>query len=200
MSPVPPVLAVLRHALADPLSAATAKAEVLAARLLREAPALAGRAEDLAADLAAAGRLLDLLAAVSDIGEEAPEQVPLRRLVAPVGGLVGPHDDALLVRVRPLSAAEAIRRVVAFGAARGGRPRVSVRRASGRVEIRFEGLGPPPAVPTERLCLLPRQLPESDELFLARAAALADGGSFHLEVDGSALAATLSWPGGGTAP
>jgi len=105
---VPPVLAVLRHALADPLSAATAKVEVLTARLFREAPALATRARDLGADLATAGRLLDLLSALSDIAEETPEPVTLGRLVAPFGEATEDAEGSRVVRVRPASAEERV--------------------------------------------------------------------------------------------
>ena len=191
---MPQVLAVLRHALADPLSAATAKAEVLAARLSREAPGLAARARDLGADLATAGRLLDLLSALSDIVEELPEPVPIRRLVAHLGGATGEEAGAVVVHVRPATAAEAIRRVVAFGTARGGTPLAAVRPGAGRVEVLFERLGPLPSVPLERLLLLPREVPEADDLFVAHAAAAADGGALDFWAGGDGLGATLSWP------
>lgn len=192
MPSLTPVLSVLRHALADPLSAATAKAEVLAARLRREQSALAARAEDLGADLATAGRLLDLLSALSEISEEAPETVPLERLASP--SAVGSPSSAGTVRVRPASAAGALRRVVAFGAARGGTVRVALRRNAGRGEVLLEGLGPRPEVPIEQLLLLPRAVAGADDLFLARAAALADGGALVLSLGDEGLRATFSWP------
>lgn len=192
MPSLTPVLSVLRHALADPLSAATAKAEVLAARLRRELPALAGRAEDLGADLATAGRLLDLLTALSEISEEAPEAVPLEKLASPSSG--AHPSGAGTVRVRPASAAAAVRRVVAFGEARGGAVRVALRRSGGRGEILLEGLGPRPEVPVEQLLLLPRAVAGADDLFLARAAALADGGALLLSIGDDGLRATFSWP------
>ncbi len=195
MTPAPATLAVLRHALADPLSAATAKAEVLAARLLRDSPALAERARDLGADLATAGRLLDLLSALSDILEEAPETMSVSRLVAPWGTAAQAGAESRLVGVRPASAADAIRRVVAFGTARGGAPVVSARWNGERVEVLVDGLGPPLAGPIERLVLLPRNVPEADDLFVAHAAMEADGGTLRLGVEGAGLAATLSWPG-----
>ncbi len=191
---MPPVLAVLRHALADPLSAATAKAEVLAARLSREAPGLAARAQDLGADLATAGRLLDLLSALSDIVEEVPEPVPIRRLVAHYGGATGEDAGGSVVRVRPATAEEAILRIVAFGTARGGTPLVAVRAGAGCVEVLFDGLGPLPPFPPERLLLLPREVPEADDLFVAHAAAAADGGTLRFSAAGDGLGAMLSWP------
>ena len=200
MPSVPPVLAVLRHALADPLSAATAKVEVLTARLLREAPGLATRARDLGADLATAGRFLDLLSALSDIAEERPEPVTLGRLVAPFGEAAEDGEGARVVRVRPAAAEEAIRRVVAFGLARGGAPLVAVRRGAGRAEVRVDGLGPLPPVPIGRLVLLPREVPEADDLFFAHAAMTADGGEILFSVEGDALGAVLSWPGEDEAP
>jgi hypothetical protein len=193
--PLPPVLAVLRHALADPLSAATAKAEVLSARLLRESPALAARAQDLGADLATAGRLLDLLAAIADIAEETPEPTPFGRLVAPFGAVTEAAAGKARVRVRPAAAADAIRRVVAFGAARGGAPRVVARGGPGEVEVLVHGLGPPPGGAPERLLLLPRELPEADDLFVAHAAVSSDGGSLRLSARDDDLEAALSWPG-----
>lgn len=189
-----PVLSVLRHALADPLSAATAKAEVLAARLSREAPGLAARAQDLGADLATAGRLLDLLSSLSDIVEERPELVPLRRLVTQVGEAAVEEAGASVVHVRPATAEEAIRRVVAFGTARGGTPLVAVRPGAGCVEVHFERLGPLPPVPLERLLLLPREVPEADDLFIAHAAAAADGGALRFSAGGDGLGAKISWP------
>lgn len=184
-------LPVLRHALADPLSAATAKAEVLAARLRREAPGLAARAEDLGRDLDAAGRLLDLLSALWDIGEEAAELVSLGQLGSRLGAAA---EGAGIVRIRPAATEEAIRRVVAFGASRGGAPRVSCVSAAGRGEVRIAGLGPNPGFPPEKLLLLPRDAPGTEEIFLAWAAALIDAGELLLSIDESGLAAALSWP------
>ena len=115
MPATPSVLAALRHALADPLSAAAVKVEVLATRLDREAPALSPRARDLGADLASAGRLLDLLAAVAAVAEEAPEESTLSSLVAGVGGETGAGDAGLRLRVRPSAAGLALRRLVAEG-------------------------------------------------------------------------------------
>lgn len=195
MPPAPSPLAVLRHALADPLSAATAKAEVLSARLLRESPALAARAQDLGADLATAGRLLDLLAALADVVEESPEKTPLGRLVAPFGAVTEAAAGKAPVRVRPAAAADAIRRVVAFGTARGGAPAVVGRCGTGEVGVLVEGLGPAPEGPPERLLLLPRELPEADDLFVAHAAVVADGGSLRLSTRDAVLEAALSWPG-----
>lgn len=191
----PSALAVLRHALADPLSAATAKAEVLSARLLRESPPLAARAQDLGADLATAGRLLDLLAALADVAEESPETTPLGRLVAPFGAVTGVAAGKSLVRVRPAAAADAIRRVVAFGTARGGVPSVVVRHGPAEAEVLVDGLGPAPEGPPGRLLLLPRELPEADDLFVAHAAVTADGGSLRLSAPDADLEAVLSWPG-----
>ncbi len=83
---------------------------------------------------------------------------------------------------------------MAFGQARGGSVRVSCRRAGNRGEIDFDGLGPPSAVPHEKLLLLPRDVPGVEDLFVARAAALADGGALLLTLEGGGLVARLSWP------
>jgi hypothetical protein len=198
--PQPSALAVLRHALADPLSAATAKAEVLAARLRRELPALEARAQDLGADLATAGRLLDLLAALADISEESPEPTPFGRLVAPFGAVAEAAAGTALVRVRPAAAADAIRRVVAFGTSQGGAPSLVARRGSGGLEVLVEALGTAPDGPPARLLVLPREFPEADDLFVAHAAVVADGGSLRLSARDSLLEAVLSWPGPAEAP
>lgn len=193
MSVTPSVLAALRHALADPLSAAAVKVEVLATRLDREAPALSPRARDVGADLASAGRLLDLLAALAAVAEELPEETTLSALVAGLGGAAGAGDVALRLRVRPSAAGLALRRLVAFGAARGAAPRVEAHASPEGAEVLVAPLGPAPTAP-ERLLLLPRDVAGADELFLARAAAEADGGSLRLSNRGGALEARLFWP------
>jgi hypothetical protein len=193
MPATPSVLAALRHALADPLSAATVKVEVLATRLDREAPALSPRARDVGADLASAGRLLDLLAAVAAIAEEAPEETTLSSLVAEFGGAAGAGDAGLRLRVRPSAAGLALRRLVAFGSARGAAPRVEGHESPAGAEVLVAPLGQASAAP-ERLLLLPRDVPGADELFLARAAAEADGGTLRLSDRGGVLEAKLFWP------
>ena len=180
MSPAPPVLSVLRHALAGPLSAASVKVEVLGTRLGRDAPALSPRTDEIAADLAQAGRLLDLLVPLSALAGESQELLPLSRLIEPAWAEADTPVRERLVRVRPASAADALRRVVAFGARRGGTPRARAGETPGRVEVLVRSLGPAPPEPLERLLLLPRELPEAQELFLAGAALVADGGSLGL--------------------
>ena len=193
MPATPSVLAALRHALADPLSAAAVKAEVLATRLDREAPALSPRARDVGADLASAGRLLDLLAAVAAVAEEAPEESTLSSLVAGVGGEIGAGDAGLRLRVRPSAAGLALRRLVDFGTARGAAPRVVAHASPDGAEVLVAPLGPASSAP-ERLLLLPRGVAGADELFLARAAVEADGGSLRLTDRGGVLEARLLWP------
>ena len=189
----PSVLAVLRHALADPLSAATVKVEVLATRLDREAPSLSPRAREVGDDLASAGRLLDLLAAVAAVAEEAPEETSVASLVEGLDGGVAAGESAHLLRVRPSAAGLALRRLLAFGAARGAAPRVEVHASPAGVELLVAPLGPAPAAP-EKLLLLPRDVADADELFLARVAVEADGGSLRLVERGGALEARLFWP------
>lgn len=200
MFPAPTALSVLRHALADPLSAATVKAEVLSARLRRELPALEARVQDLSADLVSAGRLLDLLGSLAAIGLERRERSSLAQLVAPFGpGAVSGGAEAPL-DVRPTAAADAIRQVLAFGGARGGTPRIEARVRAGRAEVLVQGLGPAPGPPLARLFLLPRETPGAEELFVARAALDADGGTIELRERDGGLDAVLSWPvAGGTA-
>lgn len=193
----PPLLSVLRHALADPLSAAAAKAEVLAGRLRRDAPALAQRASDLGADLAEAGRLLDLLAALDAILEETPEPVRLSDLLASSGGQLAGDAPGAPLCVRRRAASQALLRVVSFGTARGGAPRVRAWAGPDRAAVVLSALGPCGGARVERLLLLPSEVPNADQLFLARAALEADGGSLSLASREDGLEATLSWP---TAP
>ena len=194
MDAAPPPLSILRHALADPLSAAATKVEVLVGRLAREAPALSARASDVARDLEDAGRLLDLLPALVAIAAEAPGRLPLSDLAKPEGASVAPESRTTFLRVRSESAADAVRRVAAFGRSRGAEPRVRASRTSTHGEIVVAPLGPAPAEPVERLLRLPREVPEAEALFLAYAALVADGGSLGLAVEDGVLRATLAWP------
>ncbi len=192
MASAPPVLSVLRHALARPLSAAAVRVEVLRAHVAREAPGLSTRTAEIAGDLAEAGRLLDLLVTLAALDEEAPQPVRLDGLLPEGGG-----DGAVVVQARPAAAADAVRRVMAFGRARGGSPRASVPRAAGAARILVSRLGPVPEGPVERLLLLPPAERGAEELFLARAALAADGGSLGLSAGSDGLEATLSWPHAG---
>ncbi len=193
MSAAPSILAALRHALADPLSAAAVKIEVLATRLDREAPALSPRARDVGADLASAGRLLDLLSGVAAVAEEAPEETTLESLVAGFDGASVAGDAGRRLLLRPSSAGLALRRLVAFGVAQGAAPRVEAHASPGGTELLVAPLGPAPAAP-EKLLLLPRDVAGADELFLARVAVEADGGSLRLSAHGDVLEARLFWP------
>lgn len=194
MDAAPPPLSILRHALADPLSAAATKVEVLVARLTREAPALSARASDVARDLEDAGRLLDLLPALVAIAAEAPGRLPLSELACVAGASAAPESTATFLMARSEAAADAVRRVAAFGRSRGAEPRVTARRTSSHGEVVVAPLGAAPAEPVERLLRLPREVPEAETLFLAYASLVADGGSLALAERDGLLHATLAWP------
>lgn len=193
MDPARSPLSVLRHALADPLSAAAAKLAVLGSRLLGEAPSLAERATVAGEDVARAGRLLDLLTALDAIASGTPGRVRLADLAGPDRAAGDPGAEAAALVVRP-AAREAVGHVVAFGRSRQAAPRVLARVVPPRAEVVVAPLGPPPREPLGRLLLLPPEVPAAESLFLAWACAEADGGSLALSVTGGALAATLSWP------
>ena len=61
------------------------------------------------------------------------------------------------------------------------------------MELLVAPLGPAPAAP-EKLLLLPRDVADADELFLARVAAEADGGALRLAERGGVLEARFFWP------
>lgn len=193
MDPARRPLSVLRHALADPLSAAATKLEVLASRLRREAPSLSDRASDAGDDIARAGRLLDLLPALDAIASASPGRLRLADLAGTEATAGVPRAETVLVTARP-AAGEAVGHVAAFGRSRGASPRVVVRVVPHRAEVTVAPLGPSPGEPLGRLLLLPPELPEAEALFLAWACAVADGGALVLSTEGGVLAATLSWP------
>ena len=191
------MLAAFRHALADPLSAAGMKLEIVERKL--RVPSrdpsvenLASRVESVKGDLAELGRLLDLLNVVSNLLDE-----PRRRMT--VGELteVGGVAPEVAFAARPESVGEALRRIVAFGSARGGTPSLRFTPGAAGVAVAAAGLGPPPAGSLERLLSLPRATPGAEDLYIARACVELDGGSLELRVSDGSLEAELRWPGSG---
>ncbi len=209
---VPAALGTLRHALADPLSTAGLKLELLERRLTvvpADGSSLADRVRGAKADLAAAGRLIDLLPRLAKIAGEAPEETSIGDLCRAAG--VPLEEDAasrLRLPLRHLASVDALRVVMSFVRSLepgGPPPRVRVEAVSGRATLRIEALGGRGEANMERLFHLPRGEERAEELFLARAGIEADGGLLQLVEREGPIVALLSWPrpapvGGAGAP
>jgi len=194
-------LGTLRHALADPLSAAGLKLELVERRLTAVPPegsSLADRVRSAKADLAAAGRLIDLLPRLASIASEAPAEISIGDLCRAAG--VPLEEDAasrLRLPLRRLASVDGLRTVVSFVRSfdsRGTPPRVSAEAGPGRVSLRIESLGGCDEAKPERLFHLPRGEERAEELFLARAGIEADGGLLQLVEREGPIVALLSWP------
>ena len=130
----------LRHALADPLSAAGLKLELLERRLARglpDEPALADRVRGAKADLAVAGRLIDLLPRLAGIAGETPSETSIdelcRRGGSPArGGRGSPAAPLLLRRLAAIDALRTLSRVLLRRSSPAGAPpRVRVETSPG---------------------------------------------------------------------
>lgn len=194
-------LGTLRHALADPLSAAGLKLELLERRLAAvppDAASLAERVRGAKADLAAAGRLIDLLPRLASIQREVPAETSIGDLCR-VAGVPLEEDEASRpgLVLRRLASVDALRIVVSFLRSLdlgGPPPRASAEALPGRVSIRIEAHGGCGEANPERLFHLARGEERAEELFLARAAVEADGGHLRLSERDGRLVALLSWP------
>lgn len=193
-------LETLRHALADPLSAAGLKLELLERRLSGASPvkpALAERVRGARSDLDLAGRLIDLLPRLAAIAGEEPSAIALDELCRLAGVPLGedgrPRPRLFLRRVAASDALRTLSGCFSVPASAGVSPRVRVEIAAGRVSLRFEGPGAFGANP-ERLFHLPRGEERGEELFLARAAVETDGGTLELAERDGLFAACFSWP------
>lgn len=194
-------LGTLRHALADPLSAAGVKLELLERRLA-EAPSngvsLADRVRGVKADLAVAGRLIDLLPRLASVAGEPAEDTSLGDLCR-AAGIPLEEEPAVRPRLllRRLATIDALRILVWFLRSRdplAAPPRLLEESASGRVALRIEALVGSGESNPERLFHLPRGEERSEDLFLARACIESDGGRLQLVARESRLVALLSWP------
>ncbi|MEO8056078.1 MAG: hypothetical protein ABI768_13050 [Acidobacteriota bacterium] len=194
------ILHVLRHALADPLSAAALKLDLVERRLLSPSGAdpswAAERVRAVQADLAATTRLLDLLLRLAAIAGERPEEKASLRDVCLRAAV--PLDSAATAPSRlPLRAtalAEAIRSVAVFVAGPGATAAASGREGleSGRVTLTLEGSRE--RADAARLLDLPHGSEDAAALFVARAAVAADGGRLELTEREGRLSALFSWP------
>jgi len=194
-------LGTLRHALADPLSAAGLKLELLERHLAADATdrsPLADRVRGVKSDLALAGRLLDLLTRLANIVGEAPAETSIGELCR-VAGLPLEEDAASRAPLvlRRLASVDALRIVIGFVRSMdraGTPPRLRAEAASARASLRVEGPCGPGDPNLERLLHLPRSDERAQELFLARAGVESDGGRLRLEERDGLIVALLSWP------
>ncbi len=195
-------LGTLRHALADPLSAAGLKLELLERRLAAVPPnglSLADRVCGAKADLAAAGRLIDLLPRLASIAGETPGETSIGDLCRAAGvPLEKDAESRPHLLVRRQATIDALRTVVSFlRSLDPGRtpPRVRAEAAPGRVSLRIEAGGSCSGkTDLERLFDLPPGEEQAGELFLARAGIESDGGRLRLAEGEGRLVALLSWP------
>ncbi len=194
------ILLALRHALADPLSGAALKLDLVERRLVAPSGAdlswVVERVRAVQADVAAANRLLNLLLRLAEIACERPEDTTLRDVCRTAG--VPLHEPAVAVPRLPLrhrASAEAIQSVASF--ARGDSVPSPLGRAGvegGRVTLAVEGSRVTADGRPERLLDLPHGIEDAEALFVARAAVEADGGRLELIERGGRLVALFSWP------
>jgi len=191
----------LRHALADPLSAAGLKLELLDRRLAAvspEGPALADRVRGAKGDLAAAGRLIDLLPRLASIADEAPAEASIGDLCR-VAGIRLEENEAsrsglLLRRLASLDALRFLAGLLRSRDPEGTPPRARAEAAPERVSLRMEAPDGCEETRLDRLFALPRDGERSEELFLARAGVESDGGRLEVVEREGRLVALLSWP------
>jgi hypothetical protein len=208
-APLPPdpaggsarTLLALRHALADPLSSAALKLELVERRLMAPSGAdsswVAERVRAARDDVGAANRLLDLLLRLAEIAAERPLETSLRDVCRTAG--VPLSDGTAAVPRLPLrhrASAEAIQSVASFAAGGDGVPSPIGRASleSGRVTLAVEGSRVPADWHPARLLDLPHGTEGAEALFVARAAVEADGGRLELTERGGRLVALFSWP------
>ena len=197
-------LGALRHALADPLSAAGLTLELIERRLAAIPPngsSLAERVRGAKAELAVAGRLIDLLPRLATIAAEAPTSSSAGDLCR-AAGVPFDQDDAasrsplLLRRAASVDALRAVARLVGSQEPSGRPLRTSVDATPERVTLRIEAGGEggwSPDADPERLFHLARGDGRTEELFLARAGVEADGGRLRIAEREGRLVALLSW-------
>jgi hypothetical protein len=195
------ILHVLRHALADPLSAAALKLDLVERRLLSPSGAdpswAVEKVRAVQADLGATTRLLDLLMRLASIAGERPEETSLRDVCLRSGvPLDAAAEASSRLPLRARSLADAIRSVAAFAAGPGGGSAPTGRegRENGRATLTLEGAHATAGGQPARLLDLPHGSEDAEALFVARAAVAADGGRLELAERGGRLAALFSWP------
>lgn len=194
------VLLALRHALADPLSAAGLKLDLLERRLTAPSGAdpswVVEKVRAAQADVGATNRLLDLLLRLAEIAGERPEETPLAAVCLRAGvALQETAAAAPRLLLREAALAAALRSVAAFLAkGSGAQPSGRVEFGNGRVALLLEGIHARADGRPGRLLDLPHGVEGAEALFVARAAVAADGGRLELTERSGRLVALFSWP------
>ena len=193
------ILRALRHALADPLSAASLKLDLVERRLLAPSGAdpawVVERVRAVQTYVGEAARLLGLLHRLAAIADERPTKTSVREICRRAGVSLG-EADAVVPRLslRGTALADAIRGVASFVAGSATEPTGREVVENGHVTLRVAG----PRVTADglpgRLLDLPHGNEDAEALFVARAAAAADGGRLRLIERGSRLEAMFVWP------
>jgi hypothetical protein len=195
------ILHVLRHALADPLSAATLKLDLVERRLTAPSGAdpswVVERVRAAQASVGTTSRLLGLLLRLAEIAGERTRETSIPEVCRSAGvSLLEPAVDVPRLSLRPRALVEAIRSVASFATQGDGVPSPSGRAGieNGRVTLTLEGSRVTADGRPARLLGLPHGIEEAEALFVARAAAAADGGRLELTERGGRLVALFSWP------
>lgn len=194
------ILHVLRHALADPLSAAALKLDLVERRLLSPSGAdpswAVEKVRAVQADLGATTRLLDLLLRLAAIAGEQPEETTLRDVCLRAGVPIDAAAAASLrLPLRAVGLADAIRGVAAFVAGPGAAaPAGREECEGGRVTLTLAGPRGTADGRQARLLDLPHGSEDAEALFVARAVVAADGGLLELTGREGRLSALFSWP------
>lgn len=198
-------LLALRHALADPLSAATLKLDLIGRRLSAPAGAepawIAERVRGAQGDVNEANARIDLLLRLAEIDGESPEPSSLEDVCRNAGvSLTASPAAQTRLTLRKRAATDAIRTVASFArrgeAAAPGNARAALE--GGSVTLSLEGASVAPGLRPEMLLELPRGLPEADALFEAWAAVEADDGRLELLASSGRFLARFTWPAGRT--
>ena len=193
-------LLALRHALADPLSGASLKLDLVERRLMAPSGAdsswVVERVRAVQADVVAVNRLLNLLLRLAEIADERPAETSLSDICRSAG--VPLYEAAAAVRRLPLrhrASAEAIQSVASFARGDGVPSPIGRAELEGeRVTLAVEGSHVTADGRPERLLDLPPGIEDAEALFVARAAVEADGGRLELSERDGRLVALFSWP------
>ena len=193
------ILHALRHALADPLSSAALKLDLVQRRLAAPSGTdpdwVVEKIRAVQADVETTNRLLELLLRLADIADERPGETSLREICRAAGVALPEAAEGPRLCLRRASSTEAVRSVAAFVSQHGGPSPIARREhGSGRVALALEGPAGTADGRPERLLDLPHGSVEAEALFVARAAAAADGGRLEMKERGELLVATFSWP------
>lgn len=194
------ILLDLRHAMADPLSSAVLRLDLVERRLAAPSAIdpswVAERVRGARVDLGRANRLLDLLLRLAEISGERPAETSIRDLCL-TAGLPLDETEASIppLSVRHRALAEALGSVVVFLArgSGGAPPTARAGLEGGRLTLAVVSSRIADARP-ERLLDLPHGIEEAEALFVARAAAQADGGRLEMAGPNGQLVASFSWP------